>query len=593
MLSNHLTIIIVASILFAIAYFWGVASFQHYLPGTGIYIGFFVASITALGTLFFSLKKRQFDNTISTSALLWCIFLSLLTIQPFINHIVYRDDLIFPVIGILLAILMALVVGSFTEDHKKNAVHIMAIAILCAGIFTVFTQFAQLMQWDFLVGKILFRTGGGRLIGNIAQVNQAVFVTSLAIASIFYFIYQPLFKFKKTIYYFFAILILFWLGMGVGFSASRGGILLAIGAVITPALFYQASFKQRILYPVLFSPAIILGYVFGTGLMNQLLQSDMTAVGRMVGENTLYLRKNLLEQAWLAFSNSPITGQGWGNLQKFGLDHANELAWLTTANHAHNFIAQIAAELGILGLLILAGFAYVLIKHLRFNHKPHLAFAYAILMLMGMYSVSEYPMWHLRFLILTVFFIAIIDSSTIRLPQKLNLRPIIMSMSIIIFTASSYYIVKYNDYIDMAYTLYSDKSYEEKIAKYEQLPYVFGFSKYRDLTRYTLWTVDETNVYQQVELGERLFSEYLIIPLMTKQANMYAVVNRVEDADQMYINACRLGYIKDFVEDQCDSVIATLQANAKENPEYYQGYLDRFTVWYEKTYQTKLPDMLE
>lgn len=589
---KNLTITTTVSVVIALAYFWGVVSFQHYLPGRGIYIGFFVAGIVAIATLIFSLKKT-FETTVSMNTLLWCVFLFLLASQPFLNTITYADYLIFPVASMLLAVLMAWTIGYFTEEHKKNAVHIMAVAILCSGIFTVFTQLAQLMQWDFLVGKILFRTGGGRLIGNIAQVNQAVFVTSLAIASVFYFIYQPLFKFKKAIYYFFAILILFWLGMGVGFSASRGGILLAIGAIITPALFYQASLKQRVLYPVLFSPAIILGYVFGTGLMNKLFESDVSAVGRMVGENTLYLRKNLLEQAWLAFTNSPITGQGWGNLQKFGLDHANELAWFTTANHAHNFIAQIGAELGLLGLLVLVGLAYVLIKHLRFNHKPHLAFSYAILMLIGMYSVSEYPLWYLRFFILAVFFIAIIDSSKIRLPKRLNLQPIVAVMSALIFTASSYYIVKYNDYIDMAYSLFSDVPYEEKVATYERTPYVFGFSKYRDFVFYTLWTTDEKNVYQQIEFGERLFTAYLSTSLMIKQANLYAIADKHQEADQMYINACRLGYIKDFVEEECNPVIATLQENAKESPEYYQGYLDRFTVWYEKTYQTKLPNMLE
>lgn len=592
MLKNYLTITSLASAIIAIAYFWGVVSFQHYLPGSGIYIGFFVAIITAASTFIFFLKSTG-KYKIGVNVLLWCAFLCLIAVQPFLNTIAYADYLLFPTASFLLAAVIALMIGSFTDIQKKYAVDVIAIGILLAGAFTVFTQLAQLMQWDFLVGKILFRTGGGRLIGNIAQVNQAVFVTSLAIASIFYFIHQPLFKLKTSVYYCLAVVILFWLGMGVGFSASRGGILLTIGAVMTPALFYQAGLKQRVLYPTLFSPVIISGYVFGTWLMNRLFQSDVSAVGRMVGENTLYLRKNLLEQAWLAFKDSPITGQGWGNLQKFGLDHANELAWFTTANHAHNFIAQIAAELGLLGLLVLVGFAYILIKNLRFNHQPYKAFSYAVLMLMGMYSLSEYPMWYLRFFMLTVFFVAIVDSSKLELSERLNLKFTAVIASFFIFVASGYYIVKYNNYIDVAYTVSSDESYEEKIAKYEDLPYVFGFSKYRDLMRYALWTVDEDNIYAQIELGEVLFSEYLIISSMTKQATMYALVGRQKDADQMYINACRLGYIKDFVEDECNHVIAVLQKNAKEDPEYYQGYLDRFTLWYEKTYQTKLPNMLE
>lgn len=595
MLLNHRYIDIMTAVgsLLAFSYFWGVASFQHYLPNANIYLSTIVSLIVAVAVVIYCYKSR-FGSILSFGSLLWIVFFCLILVQPLFNSIVYLDSLVFPIGGMLIAVLLSLLIAQLTIDNKKLLVNFMAIAILGAGAFTVFTQFAQLMQWDFLVGKILFRTGGGRLIGNIAQVNQAVFVSSLAIASVFYFIYQPVLAIKKQVYFIAAFFILFWLGMGVGFSASRGGMLLAIGAMITPALFYKASLKQRILYPILLSPAIVFGYLFGTQLMNRLLQSDMSAVGRMVGENTLYLRKNLLEQAWLAFVDSPLTGQGWGNLQKFGLDHANELAWFTTANHSHNFIAQIASELGILGLLILVGFAYLLIKNLRFNHENYLAFSYSVLMLVGMYSLSEYPLWYMRFFVLTVFFIAIIDSSKLSLlvKRKIELRPIVGIFAVLLVLGSSYYIVQYQQYVKTSYIVYSDKPYEEKIQSYNELPNVFGYSRFKDLMLYSILPIEEDNVYQQIELAERVSSKYLVGGLLLKQANLYAIVDRQEDADQMYINACRLGYIKDFVEDGCNQVIVGLQANA-EDSEYYQAYLDRFALWYEKTYQKKLPNMLE
>ncbi len=568
------------------AYCWGVVSIQHYLPGSGIYISIILATIIAIGTLLYGIKNHFL--TISVSTLLWLLFFLVIAIQPLINTINYGDYLIFPMGAMLTAGLLSLSINQLEVGYRQTFVKYMAGAILFGGIFTVFTQLAQLLQWDFLVGKILFRTGGGRLIGNVAQVNQAVFLTSLAIASIFYFLYE--YKPSKSIW-FLLLIVMFWLGMGVGFSASRGGILLAIGAFLTPVLFYKSNFKKRISLPAMFIPSVFLGYIYGTAMMNRLLVSDISAVGRMVGEDTLHLRTSLLNQAWLAFQSSPLIGNGWGELTKFGLNNADKLQWFTVVNHSHNFIAQVAADLGILGLVVLVGFAYILIKNLKFSLPPYLALCYSLLMIIGMYSLSEYPLWYMRYLLLAIFCIAIIDNTSIKL--KTSIQPLVIATSLLVSLGGIYYIVKYNGYISTAYLVYGNAPQSEKIESYKKLENVYGFSKYKDLMLYTILPVSEDNVNEQIELGNRVFSAYLSSILLVKQGNLYAVAGDEKQADQMYKNACRFGYIKGFVEDNCNVVIQNLQENARQNPVYYQPYLDRFTIWYEQTNGQKLPNMLQ
>lgn len=568
----------------AVAFFWGVVSVQHYLPsGMDFYINTLLVAIISLAmTLFFARQKIQ---KISYNCLLWLIFFLLLLIQPLLHQLSYFDAHLLEIAPLLAVILLVLGVAQFTAEQKANAVKVMAYVILFCGVYTVFSQLVQLLQIEILLDTWVFDTEGERLVGNVAQVNQAAFVCTLAMAALIYLLYEAkhLSRFTWTV----AILIILWLSMGIGFSASRGGVLLAIVALLSGAIFYQAKIKQRAVMALVFFPVLIIGYTLGTYLMNAYMQVEASAIGRMMNESSsLHLRISHLHQAWLAFSSQPITGIGWGGIKYFGLQHADEIEWFTVVNHVHNIVAQLAAELGFLGVTIFFAFVVLLLKNLRFSLPPYRAFSFAVLMLLGMYSLSEYPLWYMRFLLLTAFFVAIIDVDSVSL--KLNSKILPLSMSALLSLGAIFYAVQYKIYTNAAYIIREDESvvpYEYKVAVYKDLPSLFGFSQYKELILFLLNPISEENIEGQIALGNRILSVYLADFTMLKQANILMVAGKEAQADILYQSTCLFNFAE-----QCNIVIENLRANAKEAPEHYQPYYERFAIWYESRFDKKIPE---
>lgn len=570
------------SFVFALAsaYFWGVVSWQHFFPSAqDAYIALLVVLLTSCGLLiFFSCNKiRQ----ISYTTILWFCFFLLLLVQPVINDLAYPDSSFLTTIPVLVCALVSLVIAQCTESQKAKAVLVIAYTVLVCGFFTVFSQLVQLFRVEWLLGSVVFDAPpSGRLVGNIAQVNQAAFVSSLAMASIIYLVYHHhLTKFRIALFMF----IMLWLSVGIGLCASRGGVLLAIAALLSGSIFYKASLKKRLVMGGAFFPVLIIGYIIGTELMNYFMEIDFSAVGRING-GILDLRIQQFKDAWFAFTTSPIKGIGWRELMHFGLQNASEMHWFTTANHAHNVVAQIGAELGILGLLIFLGFVIVLLKKLRFSLSPYRAFSFAILMLTAMYSLSEFPLWITRFLLLATFFVAVLDNGLISLNFNSKLLPSFLAT--VLICGSVFYIVQYKKYLLAYYYItwnHPDLTYEAKLDNYRQVPKVFGFSQYKELMLFQLNPIKTENLEGQIALGNRVLSMYLSDSLILKQANLLMVAKREKEADKMYKSGCLFNR-----GERCSDVISSLRANAIGDPELYGGYYERFAEWYNANFDDKL-----
>lgn len=563
--------------LLAFAWFWGVVSFQHYIPsGHGFYISLHVILISSLALVFGFLRLPIIRLSHSTAA--WMIFFVLILLQPFFSKIIYLDDHLLLSFLFVWCVLLSLAIRNLDSNQKKWAVHIMMIAIFVSAICNVLSQFGQLFFRESLAGLLIFGGTEDRLIGNVAQVNQAAYITTMGMASVFYFWY----RFKKIAWQhwvFFSSVMLFF-GVGLGFSASRGGLLLGIAALLSAGIFYQASIKKRMLMALAFFPVSIIGYQIGTVLMNTYQRDDLSAVGRWVGEQSLYLRGDLLEHALMAFKSSPITGVGFGNYKSFGLQNAEQVPWFTVVHHAHNFIAQIGAEMGLLGLVLLGYFAFILLKNLRFNLSPDKGVAYAILMLTFLYSLSEFPLWYARYLLLAVFFLAIVDSSEFSL--KINYSKLCTVLSVLFVLGSCYYIKDYRIYSNVAYKVV-DGEREIAMERMKKMPNTFGFGAYRDLTIYQLVPASEENLEQMIEMGNRVLSVHYDDFLILKQANMLVVVGESEQADAYFRALCLFSHGM-FCQEVINNVHAIAEHDSKN-----KGYLERFEKWYVEKFNQPLP----
>jgi O-antigen ligase len=160
--------------------------------------------------------------------------------------------------------------------------------------------------------------------------------------------------------------------------------------------------------------AIALGELLANyGLMSgQLLEESRQAV-----EASGSHRLRILSDVWLVIQQHPLMGVGWRQLQ---VAEVLTPGIMESVDHAHNLIAQIQVELGILGTLSLLVFAaYWLFKKRPWQtaNGPELAMV-CMVMILGLHSMLEYPLWHALFLFIFVFAFSLLpeDTYAVRLP---------------------------------------------------------------------------------------------------------------------------------------------------------------------------------
>ncbi len=119
-------------------------------------------------------------------------------------------------------------------------------------------------------------------------------------------------------------------------------------------------------------------------------------------------RLQILKDVWLLIQQHPWMGVGWRQLQVAevltpGIDDP--------VDHAHNLVAQIQVELGVLGSLSLLVFAaYWLVKKKPWQQANGAELAMlCVVMVLGLHSLLEYPLWHAMFLFLFGFALSLLS----------------------------------------------------------------------------------------------------------------------------------------------------------------------------------------
>jgi hypothetical protein len=150
-------------------------------------------------------------------------------------------------------------------------------------------------------------------------------------------------------------------------------------------------------------------------------------------QSTGVARLTILKDVWLLIQQHPWMGVGWRQLQ------VNEVLTPGIADpvdHAHNVLAQIQVELGVLGTVSLLGFvAYWLFKKRPWQNANGAELAMVcVLMVLGLHSMLEYPLWQALFLFLFGFAFSLLpeDAYPVRLPLVLVKA---LALVMLLFTA--------------------------------------------------------------------------------------------------------------------------------------------------------------
>lgn len=536
---------------FLLMYAWGVLSTQHYAVGKyDFLLHLYVTLFATLGTLgWFWVNKV---SNISISVYGWLAFAVLLVVQPFLHSIHaydYADGLLFPIAIMLIASLITLVAVNMPDDQQHVAIAWLSWGILLSGLVTVIIQFLQLTTSSLPIDFIMPLLEDKRLFGNIAQINQTGFILVLAIVSLSYLTYNNLQKFSHGVtatttsyplrLFILPTLTMLFLSIGLGFTASRAGLILVIVAILGTLLYSHQSKKQKICQVIGAFLVVAVSFQISHWLLSHSTSPNFSAVSRLAESNGL--RKSLLIESWLAFTQYPLAGVGYGNFSLFGIQNLDSLPWLENANHAHNIIAQLMAEFGLLGLACFTILVWVMLrpvpKLIRRQMPAYQVYAYLLLITIVLYSLSEYPLWYARFVFLSAFLVGVIDKKIA--VKKLDIRGFSLILLVIYLVALPYYIIQYYAYMEVQDKLTSELGYQEKIVLYNSLPKVYGYSKFQDRMLFDIMLTDGTMGDLKTALGQRVMAAYSYRPYIEKQATLLAYADQPKQASQLYHVLCK------------------------------------------------------
>jgi len=134
------------------------------------------------------------------------------------------------------------------------------------------------------------------------------------------------------------------------------------------------------------------------------------------------IRRHIWYEAWLIFSHFPLLGVGFGQFgwQHFMLGPTLQNVQITGLyNNAHNLVMQIAAEMGLAGLLVL--FGTVIAWGWQLHRAPRTIYhwwAAGVLAVLAVHSLLEYPLWYAYFLGIAALTLGILDNTSFRLELR-------------------------------------------------------------------------------------------------------------------------------------------------------------------------------
>lgn len=205
-------------------------------------------------------------------------------------------------------------------------------------------------------------------------------------------------------------------------------IWLYLGGLSIATLVWQ--WRNRAHRPLLYYSLLILG---GFGLMHLAPELPWLQVGAGESTNTVArmfgadvssgsIRLRLWPEAVRIFLHFPLFGAGFG---QYAWEHFLMTAPERTAgipglyNNAHNLVLQIAAEGGLAGLVLLFGtLSLWVMQAWRAERTIYHWWGYALLMVLGIHSFLEYPLWYAYFLGIAALLLGLLDGSRFRVELR-------------------------------------------------------------------------------------------------------------------------------------------------------------------------------
>jgi O-antigen ligase len=276
------------------------------------------------------------------------------------------------------------------RSPRSQLVRAIALAWLLAAAASTAIALCQYFGAAERLGPWVNASAAGEAFANLRQRNQFASLTVIGMASLFWLSPRGLGRWP-------AVAAMAWLAVGNAATTSRTGLLqmLLLGLL---ACAWPAPRRERAMLWV----AGLLAYALAALTLPWLLEMATGIAGnrlwdRVAGVDACSSRTVLWSNVLHLIGDKPWLGWGWGNL-----DYAHYMTlydgprFCDILDNAHNLPLHLAVELGIpVALLVCGGLLWAVARARPWAEAdPVRQMAWAVLAVVGIHSLLEYPLWY-------------------------------------------------------------------------------------------------------------------------------------------------------------------------------------------------------
>ena len=329
-------------------------------------------------------------------ALLPLGLVALILLQFLTGGIVHPQQAQLGMLYLLWAMLLMVLAHHLRQQLGwERFVLVLSWSLLAGGVFSAMVVVSQLAGWQ---SPLLVPRRVAQVYGNLGQANHFADYVALALGSLLYLDLKQRLPAALTV----LLATMFLIMLALSGSRSSWLYLLAF-SMSSMWLSRREGRRHLMLLSMLLLPVFLLVQqvvpwmtsLAGSAAMqtpNERLFQEVAGTG---------VRLQLWQQAWQMFIGSPWLGVGFGQFDwnSFVLIERMPALTVEPAEHAHNLLLHLLAEMGVLGgLLVLLLGGLWLAGCLRGESTPERWWVLALLMVLGIHSLLEYPLWYTYFL---------------------------------------------------------------------------------------------------------------------------------------------------------------------------------------------------